>query len=385
MYKKALKIKPDFAEVYNNMGNAIIQSGNMSKAIKVFEKAIKIDPNYPEVHRHLTTVKKYTRKDPHFLQVKSLYKNMDMGEEARCQLSFALAKMYEDIGELDKAFEFLSTGNDLRKKILGYEIDIDKKFYEKLRKTEPLLRENSLEIQSTSSSITPIFILGMPRSGTTLVEQIVSSHSQVIGAGELTYIFRFSEGLFSNTSSISKRNIADFRQKYLSSLAKRANGENFIVDKMPQNFQFIPLICAALPEAKIVHIQRDAAATCWSNYKQYFSAKDGLGYCYNLNDVVSYYKLYVNLMKLWQSKYGEQIYNLNYEKLTNNQVSETKSLIKFLGLAWEDSCLCPEKNIRSVRTASQQQVRKKVYRGSSESWKKYEPYLDNKFKQLSSL
>lgn len=310
---------------------------------------------------------------------------MDMGEEARCQLSFALAKMYEDIGELDKAFEFLSTGNDLRKKILGYEIDIDKKFYEKLRKTEPLLRENSLEIQSTSSSITPIFILGMPRSGTTLVEQIVSSHSQVIGAGELTYIFRFSEGLFSNTSSISKRNIADFRQKYLSSLAKRANGENFIIDKMPQNFQFIPLICAALPEAKIVHIQRDAAATCWSNYKQYFSAKDGLGYCYNLNDVVSYYKLYVNLMKLWQSKYGEQIYNLNYEKLTNNQVSETKSLIKFLGLAWEDSCLCPEKNIRSVRTASQQQVRKKVYRGSSESWKKYEPYLDNKFKQLSSL
>ena len=142
--------------------------------------------------------------------------------------------------------------------------------------------KNSLEIQSTSSSITPIFILGMPRSGTTLVEQIVSSHSQVIGAGELTYIFRFSEGLFSNTSSISKRNIADFRQKYLSSLAKRANGENFIVDKMPQNFQFIPLICAALPEAKIVHIQRDAAATCWSNYKHYFSAKDGLGYCYNL-------------------------------------------------------------------------------------------------------
>ena len=90
-------------------------------------------------------------------------------------------------------------------------------------------------------------------------------------------------------------------------------------------------------------------------------------------------------MKLWQSKYGEWIYNLNYEKLTNNQVSETKSLIKFLGLGWEDNCLCPEKNIRSVRTASQQQVRKKVYRGSSENWKKYEPYIDNKFKQLSSL
>ena len=115
-FNRSLSIRPDFVEAINNIGNIFRDLNKIDKVTEAYLKAIKIDPNYPEVHRHLTTVKKYTRKDPHFLQVKSLYKNMDMGEEARCQLSFALAKMYEDIGELDKAFEFLSTGNDLRKK-----------------------------------------------------------------------------------------------------------------------------------------------------------------------------------------------------------------------------------------------------------------------------
>ena len=152
---------------------------------------------------------------------------------------------------------------------------------------------------------------------------------------------------------------------------------------MPQNFHFIPLICAAFPEAKIVHIKRSAAATCWSNYKQYFSA-EGLGYSYDLKDVVSYYTLYIDLMDLWQSKYTDRIYNLNYEELTANQESETRKLIDYLGLDWDEACLSPHKNRRIVRTASQQQVKKKVYQGSSEAWRKYEPYLNGAFNSLPS-
>ena len=152
---------------------------------------------------------------------------------------------------------------------------------------------------------------------------------------------------------------------------------------MPQNFRFIPLICASLPEAKIIHVHRDAAATCWSNYKHYFATKD-LGYSYNLDELVSYYDLYCNLMKFWQSSYGEKIYNLDYEKLTINQENQTRKLIKYLDLNWEDSCLSPQKNKRSVRTASQQQVRQKVYQGSSEAWRKYEPYLNGAFDSLTS-
>ena len=150
---------------------------------------------------------------------------------------------------------------------------------------------------------------------------------------------------------------------------------------MPQNFRFIPLICAALPEAKIIHVKRDPKATCWSNYKQYFVTKN-LGYCYNLQDLVSYYGLYSDLMDLWKSEYGDKIYNLTYEKLTTDQEQETRNLLKYLELNWEDACLSPQKNKRSVRTASQTQVRKKVYKGSSKAWKKYEPFLKGAFDVL---
>jgi len=139
-----------------------------------------------------------------------------------------------------------------------------------------------------------------------------------------------------------------------------------------------------LPEAKIIHVQRNAIATCWSNYKQYFASKD-LGYSYNLKDVASYYDLYTDLMNLWQSEYGDRIYNLNYETLIADQDNETRKLIKHLGLTWEDACLSPHKNKRSVRTASQQQVRKKIYKGSSDAWRKYEPYLNGVFDSLTSI
>ena len=151
---------------------------------------------------------------------------------------------------------------------------------------------------------------------------------------------------------------------------------------MPQNFLFIPLICAAFPEAKIIHVQRDAAAPCWSNYKQYFDSKN-IGYCYDLKDVVKYYILYKDLMSLWQSKYNDRIYNLNYENLTIDQEKQSRKLIKHIGLNWEKACLSPEKNKRSVRTASQQQVRKKVYKGSSDIWHKYIPYLNGVFDSLT--
>jgi hypothetical protein len=150
---------------------------------------------------------------------------------------------------------------------------------------------------------------------------------------------------------------------------------------MPLNFILIPLICAAFPAAKIIHVQRDAAATCWSNYKHYF-ASTGIGFSYDLKDVVEYYYLYKDLMKVWQAEYGDRIYNLHYEELVNDQEKQTRKLIKHLELNWEKACLSPHKNKRSVRTASKQQVRQKVYKGSSEAWRKYEPYLDGAFSGL---
>ena len=223
----------------------------------------------------------------------------------------------------------------------------------------------------------------MLRSGTTLVEQIVSSHSEVTGAGELNHVSKFGGKLAVDPISVSTVTVSKFRDKYLADLSKVSNGNHFVTDKMPPNFRFIPLICAAFPEAKIIHVQRNAAATCWSNYKRYF-VSNSLGYCYDLKDVVEYYNLYKDLMRFWQSQYGERIYHLNYESLTTDQENETRKLIKYLGLNWQQTCLSPQKNKRSVRTASQQQVRQKVYQGSSEARKKYEPFLNGAFDSLPS-
>ena len=178
--------------------------------------------------------------------------------------------------------------------------------------------------------------------------------------------------------------ISEFRENYLSKLAKLTNvNEFFVTDKMPHNFHYIPLICAAFPEAKIIHVKRDPAATCWSNFKLYFGTKD-LGFSYDLHDVVEYFELYDDLMQIWRTTYGDRIYNLNYEKLTTDQNFETRELLKYLEINWEEACLEPHRNNRSIRTASQQQVRNKIYKNSCRAWLKYKPYLNGAFDRLQS-
>jgi hypothetical protein len=150
---------------------------------------------------------------------------------------------------------------------------------------------------------------------------------------------------------------------------------------MPENFKYIGLILLAFPEAKIIHVKRNPAATCWSNFTHYFPAK-GLGHCYDLNDLVNYFGLYQELMQFWQNQSRDRIYNLNYDHLTMNQEKETRTLLEHLGLQWEEGCLSPQNNKRSVRTASQQQVRQQVYQGSSEKWLKFEPFIGGAFDSL---
>ena len=144
---------------------------------------------------------------------------------------------------------------------------------------------------------------------------------------------------------------------------------------MPHNFRFLGLIATALPEAKIIHVKRDPAAVCWANYTQYF-VDDSLGYCYSLDDVLHYDELYQDLMQYWCLTLPNRIYDLQYEVLTEHQEEETRKLIAHLGLEWDDACLYPQDNKRAVATASNVQVRQKVYQGSSEKWKRYQPYLN---------
>ncbi len=247
------------------------------------------------------------------------------------------------------------------------------------------LTQNKI-IKKSSSNKKIIFILGMPRSGTSLVEQIISSHNEVHGAGELKALSKIIIQLIQTSSAIDKIDLSEntilsIRQKYLDYLLSLNISENVITDKMPLNFRNIGFILSAFPEAKIVHLKRDSKAICWSIYKHYFSSK-GTGWAYSQEDLAKYYGLYLQLMEFWHEIYPNQIYDLGYEDLTNNQEEETQKLLEYCELEWDESCLNFHTNERAVQTASSMQVRKKMYQGSSEEWKKYEEYLKPLIKTL---
>ncbi len=381
--EQATTLKPAYAEAYNNLGIIFQQLGELDNAKENYNLAIASKPKFAEAHRHLTLLKKYYTKDEQFLEMQELYQDKLITEEQRCHINFGLAKASEDVGEIEKAFNFYLEGNLLRKKLLGYQFGQDVELFNQLKVNSPRISKYKLQSTSQFEGPFPIFIVGMPRSGTTLVEQIISSHSQVTGAGELSFLSQYGDAITRGLVEIESETIQRFRLKYLDELQNVSNGKQFVTDKMPQNFLYIGLIAAAFPEAKIVHVNRDAAAVCWANFKQYFNSNK-LGYCYSLDDIVGYFELYIELMKFWKNSFAMRIFDVDYELLTTEQEKVSRQLVEYLGLDWEKECLSPQSNRRVVATASNIQVREKIFQGSSQQWLKYRPFLKGKFDNLRS-
>ena len=377
-YNQAIALKPDSAVAHSNLGNVLRELGRADEALANYNQAIALKPDYAEAHRYLTLIKAYEVQDEQYSKMEELYLDENLSEEQRCHINFGLAKVCEDLGNFEQAFAHYTEGNGLRKKLLNYDINQDVELFKQLKSSYPKIEKNLLELDTLSKNLMPIFIIGMPRSGTTLVEQIISSHLQVTGAGELNFAKQFGAAIATGITEVNNQSLLDFRHNYLSKLQNVSNGNLIVTDKMPQNFRYIGLLAAAFPEAKIIHVKRNPAAVCWANYKRYFVSKN-IGYCYAIDDVISYHKLYENLMDFWTSTLSKRIYNLDYEQLTVNQETETRQLIEYLGLDWDENCLSPQNNTRRVATASNLQVRQKVYQGSSEQWKKFQPFLNGAF------
>jgi tetratricopeptide (TPR) repeat protein len=382
--RRAISLKSDYAEAYHNLGVIQQIKGELENAKKNYQISVKIKPDYAESYRHLALVKKFNTKDNDYLNMKKLYLSNKLSKKQRCHICFGLAKANEDMKNIKKAFDYYQEGNSLRKKELDYHINEDKQKFERLKLNFEKIFNYSLNTNEFKSNIKPIFIVGMPRSGTTLIEQIISSHPDVLGGGELPYIEQLGDLISIGQTMINLNTIIKFRNSYLEKIKPLLNNKSIITDKMPQNFRYIGLISVAFPEAKIIHVKRNAAAVCWSNYKQYFSSNN-IRYNYSMNDVVEYYKLYNNLMRFWKKTIDNEIYDIDYDLLTTSRELSIKKLINHLGLNWNNSCLFPENNNRIVLTASNLQIRKHIYKGSSQKYLVYEDFFKNEFKKLDNL
>ena len=374
-YQKAISINSDYIDALFNLAIANKQLGNKALSIKIFDKILQLNPNYVSAYRNLSEVKHYKKNDPQIVKMKKLISKKNLSQTDSISLNLALSKVYEDLGDHDKQFKFLKKGNDQRKEELNYSIDQSLKLHLRIKEffKSPLaiVKESSYSF----SKFRPVFIVGMPRSGTSLVEQIVSSHSEVHGAGELEYFSPILTPILNKEIDvITEKDILSIRDQYLSKVSSLKFTQGIMIDKMPANFRYIGFILSAFPEAKIIHLKRDARATCWSIYKHFFSDISN-GWAYNFKDLAGFYNLYSEMMTFWHELFPNKIYDISYEDLTLNQEKETRKLLEYCELDWDENCLNFHENDRAVKTASALQVREKMYQGSSDVWKKYEAHL----------
>lgn len=380
-YIQATEYKPNYAAAFKNLGNTFKDIGRFNEAEKAYQTALDLDPNNGEIYFSLSSIKLFTKNDALILKMKNLVKENSISVSALSDIYFALAKAFDDCCEFKQSFDFLKKGNAAKRKLRPYCRDNDRNLFERIKLLQKELTELDQIIPQKTSKKSPIFIVGMPRSGTSLTEQIISAHSDVCGAGELGFMLKNLLPIARGDMPLNKKALLSTQYDYNSLLKHVSCAESYVTDKMPHNFLLIGFIYKLFPTAKIVHVSRRPEAVCWSNYKLSFSSSQ-LNYMYDLNDIVWHYQMYEQLMSVWREEFPGQIYDLNYESLVETPSEEIPRLINYLGLNFERNCLLPHQNLGAVRTASSKQVRQKIYKGSSDNWKNYKHLLTTEFDPL---
>ena len=392
-YKKAVKINPKFIHAYHNLGNAYTMMGNFDEAKINFNKVIEINPHYTNSHRTLSRIIKYKSDNKHLLEMKKLYIQIkDEAIEDKTNMGFALGKAYEDIKDYKQSFKYYSDANTSYNKKVNFSVQAEKKKCENIKKTfNKNIFDKFENCGFNDSSI--IFILGMPRSGTTLVEQIISNHPKVFGGGERYFISDLIKENFGKIDNLKmffegvldfdKKKFKEIGEKYVEKMLYISNKSEKSTDKMPANFFWIGFIKLILPNAKIIHCYRNSRDNCLSIYKNHFS--DGeLNYSYDLDKIVGYYNLYLDLMSHWDSLLPGFIFNIKYESLISKPDHVIRNLLNFCNLEWNDSCLNSHNNKRIIKTASDVQARNKMNNSSINAWMNYEKYLNKSFSKLKN-
>jgi tetratricopeptide (TPR) repeat protein len=379
-FETAIQLRPEAADAYNNLAWALRALGRKQEAIKHFEKAFAVNPQATEALSGLLLLKTYHARSSEFDTTEQLLNDAQLSIKQATELRFALGKAYEDIKDYPNAFKHVDTANLYWRRSLDYRIEDDRALFETLKRTFPQIRTSDTEYHSEPPA--PLFVIGMPRSSTTLIEQIISSHSAVAGGGELPFLEQLLLGpgkRLRYTANISASAKHDIAQSYLNQARAHVRSqlhENtvYFTDKLPQNFRFAGAILQLFPQAKIIHCKRDPMDTCLSLYKHHFPMAHH-HYAYDLKELGQYYRLYEDLMAHWHNIAPDRILDVQYETLLKNFEPEVRRILAFCGLAFEETCLSFEQNERVIRTASSDQVRQGLFKHGAGRWRHYEKQL----------
>ena len=381
IYKNLLKQNNKNPRVHLSLGHAHKTVGNRSESEQSYINAIKNFPLCGEAYWSLANLKTYKFSDKQIKSMESALKE-NIHDLEKIQMLFALGKAHESNKNFDVSFKYYEEGNWLHRKTLDYNAQ---KNSDSIDKTIEFFDENSNKLNFYGGNKTkdPIFILGLPRAGSTLIEQILSSHSLIEGTQEHHNIMTIGRNIRSinNTDNytdslfeLKNEDILKYGNKYINETMWSRKEKNFFIDKMPNNFPYIGLIKMILPNAKIIDARRNPLDGCFSCFKQFFAK--GQHFTYDLDDIARYYKDYERIMSFWNSIFQDSIYKIVYEDVIENPESEVKKLLNYLELDFEESCMDFYKSKRPVKTASSEQVRQPIYKSGVNYWKNYEDNLD---------
>lgn len=394
-YKRAISLKPDFADPYNNMGNVLKEVGRFDEALRAFDTALEMQPDTVGVYVNLADAKRFRdSNDKHLHAIEGfLAKINTLKEEDQMHAGFAAAKAYDDLRRYDVGFPYLIRANALKRKTVDYDEKAVLALFDRIRST---FTRELVEAKTGGGFATnkPIFVLGMPRSGTTLVEQILASHPSVTGAGEVKDVtetvnsVRGSDGLQAAYPEfvpvLSPQELAKIGQHYATKLERHAPGAARITDKMPSNFYFVGLIHLALPGATIIHTNRNAVDTCLSCFSKLFAGEQSQ--TYDLAELGRYYRAYHGLMAHWREVLPKDAFlDVQYEEVVADTEGQARRMLEHCGLEWTPRVLDFHRTERSVKTASARQVRQPIYGSSVARWRNYEKFLGPLLQELGDL
>jgi len=378
-YLKALEFKPDSPRVHLSLGHVYKTMGEIDNSIDSYKNTILQNNLSGEAYWSLANLKTYSFSENEIKDMEETLKG-DMSDIERSQMYFALGKAYEVKKDFDKSFKNYYEGNKVKKALIKYSSDDTT---DNTKRILDFFNQENIQKLANSSTMDrdPIFVLGMPRSGSTLVDQIISSHSKVDGTQELPNIIKIAAELNSNNQNnypevlkeLDDSMLSNLGKDYISETAWARDSAPFFIDKMPNNFIHIGLIKTILPNAKIIDTRRDPMDTCFSCFKQFFARGQLFTYC--LEDLGNYYTDYIRAMNHWHNVYGKDIYTIHYDNVINKTEETIRELIDYCELPFEKECLEFYNSSRPVKTPSAEQVRQPIYKSGLNYWKNFEKHL----------